>query len=229
MSTYGYARVSSLIQSETSELQEARLREYAFKKGLTFDACFVDIGESGSVRLRDRPGGSELCSLLSPGDHVLVTDLARAWRSMADAVSTFSDWQRDGITVHILNFPVDVSTPIGTLVFQILAAVAQFERALIRERITAGMHAEIAARGGRWGVHAPYGFRWSPREHDDPLEAIPEEQEVLRLAQSLRRASRSDRQIALWLNDRGFTRRDGGPWNKASVFRCLRKAPTGED
>jgi DNA invertase Pin-like site-specific DNA recombinase len=224
VSVYGYIRVSTEVQLKGAglEIQRDKIQAHALSKGLEITEMFTDPAESASVPLADRPGGAALLLALRPGDHVIVSSLDRAWRSIADATRTFAVWKKQGIVIHILNLPVDLSTPLGELVFSILAAVAQFERAMIAERIGNGVRAAVAARGGRWGVNARYGYRWTPDHYDNPTEEVPEEQEVLRLAKSLAEAGHGKHSIALYLTARGFRTRSGAPWTPGSVGKSLR-------
>ena len=224
MNVYGYIRVSTELQLKGAglEIQRDKIQAHALSKGLDITETFTDPAESACVPLAERPGGAGLLLALRPGDHVIVASLDRAWRSIADATRTFAVWKKQGIVIHILNLPVDLTTPLGELVFSILAAVAQFERAMIAERIGNGVRAAVAARGGRWGRHAAYGWRWTPDDQDAPREPIPEEQEVLRLAALLAAEGHGRAAIARFLTSRGFKTRSGTYWTPGSVGRSLK-------
>jgi DNA invertase Pin-like site-specific DNA recombinase len=224
VSVYAYTRVSTEIQLEGAGLaiQRDKILAHSLAKGLEVTEFFSDDAQSASTPLADRPGGAALLLALRPGDHVIMASLDRAWRSIADATKTLQVWKKQGIVIHILNMPVDLSTPLGELVFGILACVAQFERAMIAERIGNGVRAAVAARGGRWGRQAAYGWRWTPDDQENPREEIPEEQEVLRLAKTLADAGHGRGSIAIYLNNRGFRTRSGQAWTKGAVDRSLR-------
>lgn len=221
---YGYVRVSSETQVRDGhglEVQRDKIHAYALSRGLDVEEVYTDAAESGSTPLDDRPAGRTLLSVLKPGDHVIVSSLDRAWRSLIDASTTLSTWRNQKVTVHILNMGIDPSSPMGTLFFHLLAAFAEFERALIQERITSGVRAAIVRRGGQWGPNAPYGWRRVPGA--PPVE-VPEEQEVLALVRTLRRdlGPNNHAEMARVLNRRGILNRAGKPWNRGSVEKTFR-------
>lgn len=223
MTVYGYARVSSETQAEHGQglpIQRDKIHAYAFSKSLDVDSVFTDAAESGATPLQDRPAGRTMLSVLKKGDHVIMASLDRAWRSLIDAEGTLSRWQEQGITPHILNLPVDLSTPLGRLFFQLLAIFAQFERTVIAERIKSGVRAAIVRRGGQWGPACAYGWK-RPKVSGDPLIPVEEEQETIRHARALQQAGVGRLEISRRLNQEGLADRRGNPWTESSVRRCL--------
>lgn len=86
---------------------------------------------------------------------------------------------------------------------------------MIRARLRAGKRAK-ASRGGYVGGQVPYGFRCEDRE----LVPVPEEQQVITLAKTLKARGRSHREIARVLDER-YPTRNGGHWHHATVGRIL--------
>ena len=72
--------------------------------------------------------------------------------------------------------PIDTSTPSGRLIFQMLASFAEFERASIKERTTAGLHR--ALRNGKFSGHVPYGYKLAADQ--SWLEVVEDEARVIR-------------------------------------------------
>lgn len=142
VTAYGYVRVSSADQNP--QLQFDALRTV----GISEENMFVDH-ISGSTRTR--PALDRLMEAISEGDEVVVWKLDRLGRSTQHLIGTIAAFEELGVAFRSLTDPVDTTTPQGTLVFQIFAALAQFERALIVERTQAGLAAARAAgrRGGR--------------------------------------------------------------------------------
>jgi DNA invertase Pin-like site-specific DNA recombinase len=95
----------------------------------------------------DRPQWEKLLYRLQPGDVVVVYKLDRLSRSLKDLVNLLEDFRARGIGFHSLTENIDTTSAMGEMVFHMVAAFAQFERALIRERTKAGL--ENAKRNGK--------------------------------------------------------------------------------
>lgn len=134
----GYARVS------TSE-QETRLQLDALRK-----AGVRKLFSEKTSGVGPRPELHKALALLRSGDVLVVYKLDRLARSLKDLLALLDLLSARGCAVRSLTEPVDTSSAIGELVLQILGAVAQFERALIRERCVAGRIA-AKARGQVFG------------------------------------------------------------------------------
>lgn len=144
MTKYGYARVSSDDQS--TDIQQAALREAGCEMIRTEKA-------SGS----SRKGRDELAILLDfirEGDVLVVTKLDRLARNTIDTLAIITDLGRRGVRFVSLAEPwANTDTPAAELVLTLMAGVAQFERARIRERQTEGIAKAKAA--GKYRGRAP--------------------------------------------------------------------------
>ena len=87
---------------------------------------------------------------LQHGDVLCVWKIDRVARSLGDLLSILHQVKSAGAAIKSLTEPIDTSSPIGEFTFQILGAVAQLERSMIRERVIAGQVA-ARARGKTWG------------------------------------------------------------------------------
>lgn len=134
----GYARVSSVVQ-------ETRLQRDALK-----GAGVRIIFEEKASAVGKRPVLRECLASLNRGDVLVVWKLDRLARSMRDLLDLLERLQLAGAGFRSLTEPIDTSSVLGEFVLQILGAVAQFERRLIRERAIAGQAAAYR-RGVRWG------------------------------------------------------------------------------
>ncbi|WFU00675.1 recombinase family protein [Rhizobium sp. CB3171] len=140
MARIGYARVSTVDQH--LDLQRNALR------GAGCSRIFEDHGVSGA---RDRRCGlSSMLRALRKGDVVVVWRLDRLGRSIRHLISVVENLTRRGIEFLSLTENIDTSSAGGKLIFHILAALAEFEKSLIRERTIAGIEA-AKARGKRPG------------------------------------------------------------------------------
>jgi DNA invertase Pin-like site-specific DNA recombinase len=145
-----YARVSTLNGQQDPEMQLSELREYAGRRSLTIFREYVDEGVSGSKE--SRPALNQLISdaRRCRFDAVLVWKIDRFGRSLKHLVNTLADLNAYGIAFISLRDNLDLSTPSGRLMFQIIGAMAEFERALIQERVKAGLR-NAKAKGKRIG------------------------------------------------------------------------------
>ena len=157
--TYGYYRVSTTDQNP--ELQISAL------KAAGCHPILGDIGVSGAKA--SRPDFDEIMSKIGEGDKLIVWRLDRMGRSLRNLVEVNETLSARGVKFESLTEKLDTSTPMGEFVFHILAAVAQLERQIIRERTLAGL--EVAARNGRYpGRPRRHGVaKVSPNSQVGPL------------------------------------------------------------
>ncbi|MBN9529815.1 MAG: recombinase family protein [Alphaproteobacteria bacterium] len=134
----GYARVSTDDQRNASQLDALRQA-----------GCEVIHEEEGSGGNRARPRLLAILRSIGPGDVLVVVRLDRLARSLQHLLEVIEILTARGAHFRSLNDPVDTSSPQGRFSLQVLGAVAELERALIRERTRAGLQA--AARRGRVG------------------------------------------------------------------------------
>lgn len=142
-----YARVSTLDQNP--DLQFRELREYARRRDWQITE-FVDHGITGAEARRPRLAAMQEALFRHEFDAVLVWKFDRLFRSVEHIVKFFAEVQRLKVDFVSITEQIDTNTPQGRLVFHVLAAIAEFERELIRERVLAGLAAAKAA-GKRLG------------------------------------------------------------------------------
>ena len=135
----GYARVST-------ETQDAALQLDALKAA----GCERIYQESVSGSNRERPELAKCFEALRSSDTLTVWRLDRLGRSLKDLVGMVSDLEGRGVGFRSLNEAIDTGSAGGKLVFHVFAALAEFERSLIRERTRAGLQA-ARARGRKGG------------------------------------------------------------------------------
>jgi len=144
-----YARVSTL-NGQYPEMQLSELREYASRRGWTITSEYVDQGVSGSKESR-----LELNQLMADAhrrkfDAVLVWKVDRFGRSLKHLVNALADLCAYRVAFVSFRDNLDLSTPSGRLMFQIVGAMAEFERSLIQERVKAGLR-NARAKGKKFG------------------------------------------------------------------------------
>jgi len=136
------------FKGQNPEVQLRELREYCERRGWTDPLTFVDRASSGKVR----PELERLKQLSRQRklDVVAVYRFDRFARSTRELVTAVEEFAALGIQFISLHENVDTTCPQGKLVFTIFAAVAEFERELIKERVRSGI-AEARAKGKRIG------------------------------------------------------------------------------
>src|SRR5215469_10327315 len=134
-----YMRVSTKGHGQTTDTQALALREYAERRGFAIVGEYADEGISGA---RDRR--PQLDRLMADArkrrfDAVLVARFDRFARSTKHLVLALEEFSSLGIDFISLNESIDTSSPMGRMVFTVIAAVAELERSIIRERVQAGV------------------------------------------------------------------------------------------
>ena len=173
MTRIGYCRVSTTDQHPEAQ----RLR-------LEAAGCSRIFSETISTRSADRPELVACLDYLREGDALVAVRLDRLARSTRELLEIAESLQARGIDLVVLDQAIDTSTPAGKLMFAVLAAIAEFERDLIRERTLDGL--ARAAAEGRHGGRRPaitgpratlarrlHGEGQSLREIARQLEASP--------------------------------------------------------
>jgi putative DNA-invertase from lambdoid prophage Rac len=196
MATYGYCRVSTMVQAEDGESLEVQRRQIqgrAMQEGWILSEIFVERAVSGARPFGDREQGSALLARLQPGDVIVAAKLDRMFRSALDALQTCDRFQRNGVSLYLLDLGGDVtSNGIAGLFMKIAAAFAEFERDRLRERIR-DVKTDQRKRGLHLGGHRPFGYRV---DADRRLVPDPKEQAAIARIKELRRTGLSLRQIA---------------------------------
>ena len=142
----GYARVSKADGSQSLDLQIDALTAAGVKPKRIYK-------DKASGKKDDRPGLESCLKALRKGDVLVVWKLDRLGRSLKHLVTTVEELQSRGVGFRVLageGANIDTTTASGKLVFGIFAALAEFERQLIRERTIAGLKA-ARARGRKGG------------------------------------------------------------------------------
>lgn len=138
----GYARVSTQEQDLALQLDALRTA-----------GCEKVFEEKASGAQRDRPALKAALTYMRGGDTLVVWRLDRLARSLKQLVETVEDFGARGLGLRSLTESIDTTTAGGKLVFHLFAALAEFERGVIRERTLAGLQAARAR--GRIGGRPP--------------------------------------------------------------------------
>lgn len=145
MPLLAYARVSTADQSLDLQLDALRAA------GVDDQHIYTDEGVSGSKM--KRPGLDSCLKALRPGDTLVVWRLDRLGRKTTGVVQLIEDLAERGVGFKSLTESIDTTTPAGRLMLTLIAALAQMEKEIIRERVMAGLAA--ARTRGRMGGRKP--------------------------------------------------------------------------
>jgi DNA invertase Pin-like site-specific DNA recombinase len=144
-----YARVSTLDKGQNPEMQLSELRTFANARGWNIVKEYVDHGISGAKE--QRPALDELWrdAKARRFDIVAVWKLDRFGRSTKHLINSLSEFDALGVAFVSLRDGFDLTTPGGRAMFGMVAVMSNFERDLIRERVSAGI-AYARAQGRTW-------------------------------------------------------------------------------
>lgn len=134
-----YCRVST--DGQTVENQVLALQEVAEKHGWIVVKIYRDEGISGAKGREKRPGFDNLCRgiVRKEFDLVAAWSVDRLSRSLSDLVKFLEEVQNKGVDLYLHQQGLDTSTPSGRAMFQMLGVFSEFERAMIQERVRAGL------------------------------------------------------------------------------------------
>jgi DNA invertase Pin-like site-specific DNA recombinase len=227
--TVAYLRVSTDRQAEEGlglAVQEQAIRAWARESKHRIVAWHRDEGVSGSNGIETRLGLADALDDLRAHraqaivvyrldrlarDLVLQEQLLAELRRMPRELFTTAAGEQD----YLRDDPTD---PSRKLIRQVLGAVNEYERAMIRLRLQAGARRK-KEQGGYAGGQPPFG--WAAR--NGQLVPVEAEQSIIRRMRELRAAGVSCRQVAAALNTEGTLSRNGKPWQDVVIGRILQR------
>ena len=145
-----YLRVSTAEQ--TVENQRRELEAVAERHGWNVVAVFTDAGISGTKGRDKRPGYDRLCHGITRRefDQVAAWSVDRLGRSLQELVAFLGELHAKGVDLYLHQQGIDTGTPAGRAMFQMMGVFAEFERAMIVERVKAGL-SRARSQGKRLG------------------------------------------------------------------------------
>ena len=136
-----YVRVSTADRGQTVENQLQPLQEAAGRLGWTIVGVFRDEGISGSLGRQKRPGLDALLKGVARKEFDIVAawSVCRLGRSLSDLIGLLGELRSRDIDLYLHQQALDTSTPSGRMLFGMLGVFSEFERAMIRDRVMAGL------------------------------------------------------------------------------------------
>jgi site-specific DNA recombinase len=220
MKVAAYVRVSTDEQAEEGysiAAQKNRLEAYALSQGWEIVQWYVDEGESAKDLNR-----TDLKRMLKAVEQdvfecVLVYRLDRLTRSVLDLYNLLNTFEKHDVKFKSATEVYDTTTAIGRLFLTLVAALAQWERENLGERVRMGMQQK--AKEGKWTVSLPpLGYK----SNDSILEIHPQESLVIKEIYSLYLSGIGMWKIARELNERKIYPRSGTPWGYSSIHYILK-------
>lgn len=149
----GYIRVSTQEQADNGagiDAQRHAIESECERRGWELVAIYDDPAMSGALPWQDRPGLAAAVTRIEAkgADALMCSKLDRLSRSLLDFATILERSRRKRWAIILLDFGLDMTTPVGEMVASILAAVAQFERARIGQRTS-----EALQRKRAQGIH----------------------------------------------------------------------------
>lgn len=179
---YGYARASTGRQSLTFDVQknavEQHYRSALEPKGFAWGGMFEDKAVSGNTPFTEREQGLKLWVITQPGDAIVWMKMDRASRSTADGARLLEMLKAKNVSVHSLDLGLDMTTPTGQFMANLLISLGQLERSWISSR-TKDAFAARKARGLPATNAAPAGYKRQGPKKSSELVPDPVERALL--------------------------------------------------
>lgn len=199
-----YARISRVTERTTSvDRQIQHARSLCEQRGWTVAEVYADEGVSGATDPDDRPQMGEMLKRLSQYNAIVFYRIDRLARSTVAFADLMERCQSAGVALVSVTEPMDLSTPMGRAMAEIIAVFARLEREMIRERSMDARRALLEA--GKF-VGGRFSFGLTPTKHPSGKGRILVRDEtavpVLReMYQRIVDEGESATQVAKWLND----------------------------
>jgi site-specific DNA recombinase len=204
-------------QGDSPAHHEQRAREYAKFNGWEVREVYDLAGVSGKT-VMEHPQAKRMLADLKRGhiSALIFSKLARLARNTKELLDFSDRFRAFGADMVSLQEKIDTSTPAGRLFYTMIAAMAQWEREEIGDRVRASIGVRIRL-GRPLNASAPYGFQWKDKKFVHNPTETPIVKKVFELFVELRRKGA----VARALNTAGHRTRQGALWKDSQIARIL--------
>jgi DNA invertase Pin-like site-specific DNA recombinase len=212
----GYIRVSTSSQAEegiSMDVQSAKIRAYCELNDINLLEIVEDAGISGKS-ISKRPGITRVLDLVKRRkiQHFVVYKLDRMSRNLKEAIEISDLMKKSGVHLHSITEKIDTGSATGNLFFNMLNAMAQWEREIISERTSASLQL-MKARGEKISSRAPFGFKFNGNK----VVSDTNEQKAIMRIKTLASQGLSERKLIHRLASEGILNRSGNPFTRSTI------------
>jgi len=215
--TIGYIRTSTDKQDNSVKLQTHQITDYCEKNNLFLSELIVDEGLSGKD-IKNRVGYHRIMEMVENKeiDTLIVLSLSRWGRNLKQNYESIEVMIKTDTNFVSLKEQVDLSSPMGRFMVNVMSSLYQMEREMISDRVT-DILKDKKENGVVYGV-TPYGFD----RDGEFLVPNTQQQKVLKKIHSLRDKGLSYQKISDFLNRNKHNKKNGKKWNRYDVFHIIK-------
>ena len=212
-----YERVSTTKQQNGIEQQHNDIVRYCDFKQIELDKTFTDFGISGGTD--DREQFQEMMKLVKQGvvEEIIITELSRFGRDLGNCIKNLDLLKKKKVNLVCLKENIDLSSPSGTLMTNLLMVVMEWEKTITGERVKNILNDK--RRNGKQYTKAVYGYDMVNGE----MVENKREMTMLKKIKMLRTKGKSYNEIKDYLNRNGYKKKNGTQFNRDNVVKLCRK------
>ena len=211
-----YERVSTDTQENGLEVQSNEIKRYCDYKNITLGKSYVDFGVSGGRF--DREQFVEMIELVKQNKIkcIVIQELARWGRSMLESLEHIEILKQHNCNLIVLKENIELNNSSGTLFFNILLALGQWEKEQVSYRVKTIL--QDKKEKGLQYTRTTYGYDMVKGK----MVENPTELRMLKKVEKLKEAGKSYNEIKEFLNRNDYVRKNGSNWNRDSVIKLVK-------
>jgi len=211
-----YQRVSTNEQQNSIDASTTQIQKYCEYRELTLDKSFIDFGVSGGRF--DREQFVEMIELVKQGQIkcIVIQELARWGRSMLESLEHIEILKKHNCNLIVLKENIELNNSSGTLFFNILLALGQWEKEQVSYRVKTIL--QDKKEKGLQYTRTTYGYDMI----EGKMVENPTELRMLKKVEKLKEAGKSYNEIKEFLNRNDYIRKNGSNWNRDSVIKLVK-------
>lgn len=211
-----YTRCSTDKQNNSIEVQSNEIKRYCEYKNIQVDKSYVDYAVSGKTF--DREQFQDMIELVEQGQikEIIITELSRWGRNMLEALNNIQILKKHNCNLVVLKENIDLNSPSGNLLTNILFSLAEWEREQISYRTRQTLQ-DKKSKGLQY-TRTTYGYDMV----NGKMVENTKEQFMLKKIEKMKLAGKSYNEIKEFLNRNKYSRKNGTDWNRDSVIKLIK-------